>query len=136
MSHGARWYCNICGSCLRAKFGTVTQIWHNGALFWMRSRIPDTVPLGSAASFAETGESTANLAEMIEQTPQHATQDDMIRRPFLEERWNGPEHGLYKVVDLPAFLSMTVWEWADVVAFTKHLSDAAEAAEAAEAGGE
>ena len=132
-----RWHCNCCGACLRAKFGTVTQIWHNGDLFWMRSHFPATGPLMDAASFEETGMSTANLAQMIEQTPQHPTQDTMIRLPRAEERSGaGPELGWYKVVDTEAFLSMTVWEWADVVAFTKHLSDAAEAAEAAEAGGE
>ena len=107
---GDRWYCVCCGARVKASYGALNEIWHNGLVYWMRSNSPmmeDTSP-GS------------DLAVLIDQVQPHIGEDDVIRLPEAGEIGSGPECDVYMLVDKKAFADMRVWKWSDVINFMEH----------------
>ena len=108
---GDRWYCDCCGARVKASYGALNEIWHNGLVYWMRSDSP---------MMEDPSGPSAELAEMIEQVQPHIGEDDMIRLPHVGEILTGPAADVYKVVDPTAFAAMRVWKWSDMLEFIKH----------------
>ena len=107
---GDRWYCACCGARVRATYTVLTEIWHDGSVYWMRSNSP----------MMEDSSPGAELAELVEQVQPHIGENDFIRLPYAGETPPGAERGIYKVVNTTAFADTRVWKCADVLKFIEH----------------
>jgi hypothetical protein len=125
LATGQRWYCPLCSTKYKTKFGVLVELHIAGSVYFLLAEYPkawnDVKHMKVEFDFAKQVSTPKELYDKI-MAVQPYTGDGFLRPAMPHEVLAGRStDGIYRFADKAAFTGMAKWSWDDLASFTKVL---------------